>query len=152
MLAFEDEQVVGSARVRWVRAPRHMADARCGCGDAFAVMMVSGGGAGLWWPAVVQGLADDRAEMVAEVFEHESDAAVLGAAKCSAAFGLEWETLTLRLVHAQVVLGDALEDETLDVLRGLDPEGLLELRKTCPEPAHVVRALRLMREYGARTQ
>jgi hypothetical protein len=38
------------------------------------------------------------------------------------------------------------------VLEGLDPERLLELRLVNGRPAQVLRALRLMRDYGARVQ
>jgi hypothetical protein len=149
MLAFEDEQVVGSARVRWVRAPLHVVEG-CTCEGSSEVMVASLDG-GLWLPlGFAHGEHGLHLEHMAEMVEDEGECEAMR--RLSAAFGLPWDKLTLAVLHGLFVLIAALEDDTLNLIASLEDERLAELRLTCPAPANVLRALRMMRDYGARTQ
>ncbi len=151
-LVIAAEQSVGMVLVRWVRAPRHL-HPQCLCGDA-DVMVVSTADVGLWVPAAVVPSGADRAEVLDGMVGPEGE---LGAGLCAAAFGQPWERLTVLMLGGQLALLAALEEATLDVLSGLEPLGVLGMRRGLRVDSEwagapdVVRALRLMRDYaGAR--
>lgn len=140
-LEVQSERTLAGLPARWVRFDELRVD----------VLLVSAEG-GLWVPAAEVVWGEDRDEAVAEAVGEDWDRWRRGAVLVSTAFGVPWEDLSLSVIAGQLALVQALEDETLEVLRRLDPERLVELRLTCPRPAQVVRALRCMRDYGARTQ
>lgn len=146
VLEVQSEEMLGDVVVRWVRVPMHL---REGCEHAETDLMVVGT-LGLWCPAALLLVGQPRDELREELTEDNGWEA--GVARYVAAFGCPWEQLSMPVARGLLVLMQALEDETLDVLHGLDPVRLVELRLACPRPAQVVRALRAMREYGARTQ
>lgn len=144
-----EEEDRGAVLIRWVRAPAHLVpDCKHGEVD---VMLVSTPTCGLWSPAMTV-LPDEREAGIAEAYEHGAEPWERGVAAYSAAFGLEWERLTVTAIRGLFVLLDALEEPTVRLLHALDPEKLLQMRLAAPDPANVLRNLRLMRSYAAATQ
>jgi hypothetical protein len=147
VLTVESEETLGSVLVRWVRAPLHLDDS-CGCGDG-TVMVAAADDTDLWCALAVLGPGEtcqEGRDRLMEGLEWERSTAQL-----AAAFGWPWAKLTVPAMRGQLVLGHALEDETLLMLVRVDPERLLDMRLTCTQPADMVRALRLMREHARRS-
>jgi hypothetical protein len=149
VLEVVDDVMVGTVPGCWIRTPTHL-DPDCSCGEV-EVLLVSLPDGALWLP---MGLVrdGDRDALTDCLLDQEAGSWEFAAARLTAAFGLPWERLTVSRVRGQLVLLMALEDSTSEVLNGLDPERLFELRRVSREPADVVRALRLMRDHGSRTQ
>lgn len=141
-----DDVMVGTVPGRWIRTSTHL-DPDCGCGEV-EVLLVSMADGALWIPAGIA-LAGRDALLAAHECDEEWPLVV---ERMAAAFGLPWERMTVSRVRGQMVLLAVLEEGTLGVLASLDPERLFEMRRVNREPAEVLRALRLMRDYGAARQ
>lgn len=148
-LIFTGEERLGAVLLRWVPAPTHL-DVSCGCG-AVDVLVVADERSGLWMAAAVCETPEHREAVLSELSEDEASVDE-ATARCSAAFGVPWEELSVAVMRGQLVLMAALEPRTIDVLRELDPGRLVEMRLVNVKPAQVVRALRAMRDYAAGTQ
>lgn len=147
VLAVESEETLGGVLVRWVRAPIHMRD---GCEHGETDLMLVGT-LGLWCPAALLTVGQPREEIVAELTVEVGADWEVQVSRYVAAFGCPWVEMSMAVARGLLLLVQALEERTLLVLHGLDPERVVELRRTCPRPAQVVRALRAMGEYAART-
>ncbi len=151
-LAIEAEQEIAGTLLRWVRVGAHM-HPDCACPDVgeVDVLLVSTPEAGGYWlPHAVAWPGQSRADLLGEI--DLGTVFTRATSRCSAALGVEWEALSVLVIRGLFALLAALEPPTLAVLAGLKPERLVELRRTCPLPADVVRALRLMREAQGSTQ
>lgn len=136
----------GGLLVRSVRAPMHL-DESCGCGEGLAVVVALDPG---WWLAcAVAPLDEDVPALVAPLDGEDGHLAI---ARCSAAFGLPWAEVTVSKLRAQLVVVSTLKPAVLEMLAQLEPEAVVELRRGCPRPADVVRALSLMASYAESTQ
>lgn len=140
-----EEEVAGTL-LRWTRAPVHL-HPDCSCGESDVLLCSTADAGGYWLPVGVRPPSMSREDFY-EFFEVADPRFVFGTARCAAAFGVKWNELTVLMMRGQCALMTSLEDATMMLVAGIEPERLVELRRTCVWPADAVRALRLMRDHA----
>lgn len=142
VLTFESEEHVGGVVLRTVLAPCDLHD---DC--EVPVTVLAREGLDFWVAVAAREAARVELDELLELEVGREAAALL-----AVAFGVPWRDVSVSLLLGQFALVASVEDETAKLLGSLDVEGLVRLRAANPQPADVLRCLRLMREHGAVVQ